>query len=288
MSTQPIELLASYFTLAGDVYPFGPTEISPFSLQERAEVAAKVGWKGLGFAQADMTATVEKIGLKAANQILDDNGITHREIEFLVDWYLDGERRQASDRSRKDMLETAEAIGARKVKVAPGLFDMTQPNIPLIRDAFSGLCEDAAKYGVTIVLEIMPFTNVRTIDHGVAIVQGANQPNGGLLIDNWHIHRGGMDYSGIAKIPPRFLKAVELDDAAADVRGSLWDDTIYHRLLCGEGCFNAPEFIKKIQKVGYQGYYGVEILSETYRKLPLEEMTRRSFETTMAQFRNLA
>ena len=49
MNKQPIELLASYFTLAGDVYPFGPTEISPYSLQERAEAAATAGWKGLGF-----------------------------------------------------------------------------------------------------------------------------------------------------------------------------------------------------------------------------------------------
>jgi sugar phosphate isomerase/epimerase len=284
MSTQPIELLASYFTLAGDVYPFGPTEISPFSLQERAEAAAKAGWKGLGFAHADLMVTAKKIGLKTAKQILDDNGIKHRELEFLVDWYLDGDRRKASDTARHEMLEAAAAIGARKIKIAPGLHDYTPPNIPLMRDAFAGVCEDAAKYDVTIVMEIMPFSNVATIDNALAIIAGANQPNGGILVDNWHIQRGGMDYSEIAKIPPQFLKAVELDDAAEEIQGSLWDDTIFHRLLCGEGCFNPPAFIKEVQKVGYDGYYGVEILSQTFRKLPLEEMARRAFETSMAQF----
>lgn len=287
MSTKSIELLASYFTLAGDVYPFGPTEISPYSLQERAEVASKVGWKGLGFAQADLDAISADIGLKTAKQILDDNGIKHREIEFLVDWYLDGERRQASDRARKVMLETAAAIGARKVKIAPGLHDMGQPDVKRMAEAFASVCEDAAKVGVTIALEIMPFSNVRTIDAGVAIVAGANQPNGGLLIDNWHVQRGGMAYSEIAKIPKQFLKAVELDDAHQEIQGGgIWEDTIYHRVLCGEGCFNTPEFIKEVQNIGYDDYYGVEILSQNYRKLPLLEMAQRTFETTMAQFKS--
>jgi len=284
MSKQNIELLASYFTLAGDVYPFGPTEISPNSLQERAEVSAKAGWKGLGFSHADLMVTAQKIGLKTAKQILDDNGIKHREIEFLVDWYLDGEKRKASDVQRVEMLQTAQAIGARKIKIAPGLHDYTPANIPVMRDAFAGLCEDARKYDVTIVMEIMPFSNVATIDTALAIIAGANQPNGGILVDNWHIQRGGMPYSEIAKIPPQFLKAVELDDALEEVQGTLWEDTIYHRLLCGEGCFNPPEFIKEVQQVGYEDYYGVEILSQVYRKLPLEEIARRAFETTMAQF----
>lgn len=287
MSKQPVELLASYFTLAGDIYPFGPTEVSPFSLRERAEVASKVGWKGLGFAQADLDAIAADIGLKTARQILDDNGIKHREIEFLVDWYLDGERRQESDRARKVMLETAAVIGARKVKIAPGLNDMTLPDVPRMAEAFAGVCQDAAKVGVTIVLEIMPFSNVRTLKAGIGIATGANQPNGGLLIDNWHIQRGGIDYSEIAQIPPQFLKAVELDDALENLQGSLWEDTIYHRVLCGEGCFNPPAFIKEVQKVGYDDYYGVEILSQHYRKLPLEEAARRIFDTTMAQFQQL-
>src|SRR5947208_73564 len=104
MSKQPIELLAAYFTLAGDVYPFGPTEISPFSLQARAEAASKAGWVGMGFAHADVMASVAKLGIAAMKQILGDNGIKYVELEFLVDWYLDGDRRKASDQERQNLL----------------------------------------------------------------------------------------------------------------------------------------------------------------------------------------
>ena len=63
---------------------------------------------------------------------------------------------------------------------------------------------------------------------------------------------------------------VELDDAAEQVVGSLWEDTIHHRRLCGEGDLNPPAFIEAVQAAGYRGYYGVEILSEKHRKLPLD------------------
>ena len=37
MTTDNIELIAAYFTVAGDVYPFGPSQISPFPFRDRVE-----------------------------------------------------------------------------------------------------------------------------------------------------------------------------------------------------------------------------------------------------------
>ncbi len=48
MAAENIELIAAYFTLAGDAYPFGPTQISPFPFRDRVEAAARAGWKGMG------------------------------------------------------------------------------------------------------------------------------------------------------------------------------------------------------------------------------------------------
>ena len=119
---------------------------------------------------------------------------------------------------------------------------------------------------------------------GRAIVEGANQPNGGLLLDIWHLARGGIDYNEITKIPQRFIGSIELDDADEEVVGSLWDDTIHRRRLPGEGALDPRTFLRAVQSAGYQGPWGVEILSETFRKLPLAEMAQKSFEATMEQF----
>jgi sugar phosphate isomerase/epimerase len=292
VTTDNIELIAAYFTVAGDVYPFGPTQISPFPFRDRVEAAARAGWKGIGMIPDDVEATAAKIGYAEMKRILAANDIKYFELEFLVDWYLDGERRKKSDEYRNKILAIAETFGARNVKVAPGLPEDVHhprpeelvPDIPRMQEAFVDLCRDAANHGTAIVLEIMPFGNVRTIEAARAIVEGANQSNGSLLIDIWHMARGGIDYSEITKIPRRFIGSIELDDADQQLVGSLWDDTVHRRRLPGEGALDPRAFIRAVQSAGYQGPWGVEILSESFRKLPLAEMAERSFEATMAQF----
>jgi sugar phosphate isomerase/epimerase len=292
MTTENIELIAAYFTVAGDVYPFGPTQVSPFPFRDRVEAIARAGWKGIGMIPDDVEATAAKIGHAEMKRILAANDIKYFELEFLIDWYLDGERRKKSDEYRNKILAIAETFGARNVKVAPGLPEDVHnprpeelvPDIPRMREAFVGLCRDAANHGTAIVLEIMPFSNVRTIEAGRAIVEGANQSNGFLLLDIWHMARGGIDYSEITKIGRHFIGSIELDDADQQVVGSLWDDTVHRRRLPGEGALDARAFIRSVQSAGYQGPWGVEILSERFRKFPLAEMAERSFKATMAQF----
>jgi sugar phosphate isomerase/epimerase len=121
MTADNIELIAAYFTLAGDVYPFGPTQISPFPFRERVEAAARAGWKGIGLIPDDVDATVEKIGYAEMKRILAANGIKYVELEFLVDWHRDGEPRRKSDELRARLLAIAETFGARNIKVGPGL-----------------------------------------------------------------------------------------------------------------------------------------------------------------------
>jgi sugar phosphate isomerase/epimerase len=289
-----VELLAAYFTLAGDVYPFSPHgTVSPFPFRDRVEVAAKAGWKGIGLLLADARATAAKIGLPEMKRILAANGIRHVELELLIDWYLDGDRRVQSDKLRAEILQMAGTLGARAVKVSGGRgADPTKPlphelipDVPRMIEGFVGLCRDAADHGTGIVMEITPFSNVPTIALGRAVVEGADQPNGGLLLDIWHIVRGGNSFEDVAKIPARFIGAIELDDADAHLGDrSIWDDTIHHRKLPGDGGLNVKAFIKAVQAAGYSGPWGVEILSERHRKLPLEEMARTAFQSTMAQF----
>ena len=116
-------------------------------------------------------------------------------------------------------------------------------------------------------------------------MQGADRPNGGLLIDIWHLARGNVPYADIKKVPARFIKAVEVDDALkVPPVDDLSEATIHHRELCGEGELDVPAFLRDIRAAGYDGVYGTEILSAKHRKLGLDEMARRVFESAMSQF----
>lgn len=286
MNAMKKELLAAYWTLAGDVYPGAPTEVSPFSLQSRAEIAGKVGYTGMGLVHADLMHYAGSIGYKAMKNILNDNGIRHVEVEFLSDWFCPAgdPRRKASDEARSELMEAAAELGARNLKVSPALMEEKPADVDALAEEFTRLCEQARAFGTDVIMEMMPFTNVRTIDTAMAIIGKADQPNGGLLLDIWHLVRGGMDYSEIAKIPAKFYKGIELDDADKEIVGTLFEDTRFQRRLCGQGSFDIPRFLRESHKAGFNApYYGVEIINEKFRKQPLDVMAKTSYETTMAE-----
>jgi sugar phosphate isomerase/epimerase len=282
-----IELLAGYWTIAGDCYAMGPSEVSPIPIKERVEAASAAGYTGLGLVHQDLVFNAKAMGYPAMKRLFDDHGLVHVEVEFLGDWFESGAKREASDHIRKDLLEAAHALGARDIKCAGEMWT-EHSDTSKMGDAFASVCEDAQKVGATIAMEILPMSNVRTLETAKAIVERAGQPNGGLCLDIWHFMRGGIDFAKIGGLPTSMINSVELDDAAAELKGSLWEDTLFHRLYPGEGSFDCPAFIKAIEQAGFRGIYGVEVINQAYRMLPLKEQAERSFGGAMAQFANLA
>jgi sugar phosphate isomerase/epimerase len=276
-----VDLLASYWTISAGV-PHTDREYSPFDFKDRVESAARAGFKGIGIWHADLEHVLEKYHLKEMKQILGDNGIEHVELEFLTDWFLEGDRKKSSDMRKRRLFEAAELLGARHIKV--GDFFQEQCSLPRLIDAFATLCQEAAQHGSRIGFELMPFAMIRTLEESLAMVKGAGAPNGGIVLDLWHLVKLGIPYEQVWRVPLEHLVGVELNDGTIHSPWSLHEDTINHRRFCGEGEFAVRGFVQGLQKAGYAGPWGIEVLSAKLRRLGLEELTTRAFQTTMAQF----
>jgi sugar phosphate isomerase/epimerase len=281
-----VELLASYWTISGGAEPHTDHEWSPFSLRQRAEAASKAGFTGLGLWHADLAHIRDQHSLPEIRRILDDNGIRHLELEFLTDWFLDGERRRASDEMRRMLLESAEALGARHIKV--GDFFDSPVAMPKLIESFAELCREAADHGTRVAFEMMPFSVIHTLEDALMLVEGANAPNGGICIDLWHVVKLGVPYENVAAIPRRFLASIELNDGFLEVpQGmTLHEETISHRQFCGEGQFDVRGFVERLRAAGYEAPWGIEVLNAAHRKLALPELVARAYRTTRAQFRD--
>jgi sugar phosphate isomerase/epimerase len=279
--TKDVELLASYWTISAGL-PHTDKEYSPFDFKDRVEAAARAGFKGFGLWHADLDHILESRSLKEMKQILDDNDMKYVELEFLTDWFLDGERKKQSDIQKKKLLAAAEALQAKHVKV--GDFFREQCPMPRLIDAFAELCAEAAEHGTRIGFELMPFSMIDTLADSLTMVEGAGAKNGGIVFDLWHIVKLKIPYEEVGRVPAQYLLSVELNDGTFEAPWSLHEDTVNHRRLCGDGEFDIKSFIECVQRAGYAGPWGIEVLSEELRKWSLEDLTTRSFETTMAQF----
>ncbi|MCX6239708.1 MAG: sugar phosphate isomerase/epimerase [Bacteroidia bacterium] len=272
-----VELMNLYWTTAG-VFP-GQGEISRFDFKDRVQASAKAGFKGIGIWHTDLEHILQHRTLQEMKRILDDNDIKHVELEFITDWFLDGARKAESDSRRKRLFEASEILHAKHVKVGD-FYNSTCP-MPHIIESFAALCAEAEKYGATIGFEIMGCAMIDNIKDAVTMVETAGGNNGGLIIDIYQVANLGMTYEAISSIPLKYLTNVELNDGT--LPGSQHHDPS-NRNFCGEGEYDIKGFINCVINMGYTGPWGIEVISEKLSLLPLEEMSIKAFNTSMAEF----
>ncbi|MGO9863234.1 MAG: sugar phosphate isomerase/epimerase family protein [Terriglobales bacterium] len=282
------ELTVAYWTIAG-AFPGAEREYSPFDFKDRVEAAARAGFTGMGIWHADLEHILERRTLQEMKQILDDNGMRHLEVEFLTDWFVEGEPKKQSDVRKKNLLEAAEALHAKQIKV--GDFYRRKCPMPRLIDAFAALCAEAAEHGSRIAFEPMAVSMVNTLQDSLAMVEGAAAKNGGIVLDLWHVLNLGISYEEVGRIPVQYVFGAEVNDGnfndgnfndgALKTRANAHRELIVNRKFCGEGEFDIRSFIEAVERTGYIGPWGVEIFSEDLLTLPLEELTTRAFNTSM-------
>jgi sugar phosphate isomerase/epimerase len=130
----------------------------------------------------------------------------------------------------------------------------------------------------------MPYDAVvNTLDTALAVVEGADAPNGGLAFDTWHLGKLDVEPDDLRRVPPRFVSWVELSDGPFGIADEWLDEVINRRRLPGEGDFPIRDYVRVFRELGYDGPWGVEVLSEELRSLPIDEMFDRAYAASVAQ-----
>ena len=283
-----VDLMALYWTVSGPVEVHVGREWSLFDWRDRCAEAAKVGFRGLGLWHADVSHQLETRTLEEMAKIFRDAGLKYLEVEFLWEFFVpQGQPARAdSDRLRKQLFETAVAFDAHHIKV--GNIPETPCELDRLIEEYAALCDDAAQHtDAKVAYEIIPFDpNVHTLDAGIQTGHRgrARERRAG---DRHLAHGQAAHPARRAQAHPRRIPGL---GGAVRRPGGVHGRTrstrsINYRKLPGEGEFDIPGYIEACQAVGYDGPWGVEVLSEELRNLPIEEEFKRAYETTVAQFR---
>jgi sugar phosphate isomerase/epimerase len=278
--TKPVEIIGSFWTLAVGADPLGDQRCL-YDFRTRVEVAAKAGFTGMGFWHADILEIRKKYSFWEMKHILDANGIVNVEVEWLLDWFCTDARKSASDEIRALLLEAAEILRARHIKIADLGNDCA--DVSQMTEAFAPLCHQAAERGTNVLFEMLPaqFSRVPSLDQVLSITRGSGAANGGIMLDNLHLQRIGIAPEEIVrKLTRRDLIGVEINDGSLAVPLNFPDSVVNKRLLPGDGEFDIAAFLQTIWSVGYDGPIGVEVLNEYIRKWDLKTAATEAFAKT--------
>jgi sugar phosphate isomerase/epimerase len=274
------EIVAACWTTAGDAAPLPGLEVSPVPLEERVRLAARAGFAGLGIVHHDLVPYLaDGRTLADLRRVVDDAGLRYVELEFLTGWWLPDDERAESDATMRLLLDAAEQLGAYELKVGPAL-DGSAYDPDRYAEHLHRVAAAFASTGTVVSLEFMPFANISTLASALDLVERADHPNVGLMLDLWHLVRSSTSMEEVGRVPLHHISAVELDDGPARAHGDGYEDTVLRRALCGEGEFPVAEFVATLRSMGWEGPWGLEILSESYRRRPVEAAVRDAYATT--------
>jgi sugar phosphate isomerase/epimerase len=137
-----------------------------------------------------------------------------------------------------------------------------------------GLADIAAPFGVRLALEPVAFAPLRTLAHALEVIDAAERDNIGLNIDTFHIWAGGTPWEEVAALDPDRIVAVHLSDATPR-RGEEWSDQD-RGVFPGEGIIPLKEGIAAIRSTGYDGAWGIEMISDYYWEWDPLELAREA------------
>lgn len=277
------ELVASCWTSAGNIAPLSNPETSPVPLGERLEAIASTGWAGFGLAHDDLVAARDTIGFPGLRKLVEQAGFRHVEVELLSNWW-DESRSHEWKPQLELLLEAAETLGARFIKVGTA-FGEPLDDLGFLVEPLRRLTKEASQRGTRIALEPMPFSMVGSMPAAAELMRTVDMAECGLVVDYWHVFRAGTSLDELSRsLTPEQIFGVELNDADAEIKGTLFEDTRDNRRLCGEGDQDVTGFIRTLQAIGFNGPWGVEILSEQHRSRPVREALESARSTALQCF----
>lgn len=135
---------------------------------------------------------------------LRDTGIRVSDVEIVrltPDFSLD---------ALQPFLETAARLEAKQVLVAGN-----DGEIRRSADNLARLAQAGEAYGLTMNLEPMPWTQMRTLADAQALIAASGQNNVGILVDAIHFWHAGESLDTLATLAPQQLNYMQLCDAPA-------------------------------------------------------------------------
>ena len=144
-------------------------------------------------------------------------------------------------------MELAMQLGAKHLIASVWTSDKV--SLEKIIEYFIQICDLAKKYNLIVNLEFPTFSSVNTFEKSLAIVERANHPNAGLLIDTIYCEFANEKPKDFKSCDPKWLNFVHVADIPHKLPNSKDEEIVIARegrLYPGEGRIDFAKLLKNI------------------------------------------
>ncbi len=172
--------------------------------------------------------------------------------------------------------ENAVAMGCPQLMSAPGPYEGS------LKDAVHHLrrgADIAAEYGLDLSIEFnSQHPNLNSVETLSELVDSADKPNVGLLLDAYHLARSGRPGRGFEEVPSEKLMHFQFSDLSPNPVTGV--KRPMDRLMPGEGVIEWTELFQLLHEKNYTGHMSFEAPNPAIWERPPETVCREGVELT--------
>jgi 2-keto-myo-inositol isomerase len=256
--------------------------IRPASLLDKLAIAAESGYAAIELWNDDLTQFEQQGGsLEEIKRRTQDLGLAVPSVIALFGWMQsEGEsKREALEEARRRMAQAA-TVGAPRIVASP-VPDNQSLDIGHAAARYRELLELGEHMGVSPAMEFLGFfRNVYQLEQAVAIARQADHPDASIVLDPFHLYRGGSGFGGLTTLSDMNISICHFNDSPSTPPQFEQGDG--DRIYPGDGILPLVQMLHDLTAIGYDGYLSVELFNPNYWQQDLRKVARIAREKTEA------
>ena len=257
--------------------------IRPYKLpvEQQIEACGKAGFDGIELWMSDIQAYIGRDGsLADLAAMLKDNGLVLDNIIAFAQWAVDDQsRREAGLQQMKREMEITAALGGKYIAAPMSGVSKLDSSLNDYAQRFLHVIEAGKEHGVTPLLELWGAGALSKLADAAYIAIATGHPDANLLLDFYHLYRGGNSFDSLHMINVAKLPVFHINDYPATPPREQLNDR--DRVYPGDGICPFETVIPLLYQGGFRGTFSIELFNEEYcRDNTVDQVLATSLEKT--------
>jgi sugar phosphate isomerase/epimerase len=252
-------------------------------IEEQIDLCIEAGFDGIELWIQDVLNYIEKGGTPEALAIrMKNGGLLLENMIGFSNWIADddAQRKEGLRIMRRDMELTARLGGRLIAAPAQGIDSIEKNKLPLYADRYRTIVDYGDETKVTPILELWGGGALNQLSDTVAITVGAAHPKASMLLDFYHLYRGGNSFESLRQINGGNLHVFHINDYPAFPPQSELTDS--DRVFPGDGICPFNEILPLLQDTGFRGALSVELFNRGYwETMDVKAVLKTSYDKTV-------
>ena len=250
------------------------------TLEVKLQAAARAGFRTIEIFENDLTFFSGKP--REVRKMAEDLGLEIVGLQPMRDFEgMPGEMRKRNFERALRKFDLMSELGTHMLCICSNVSEDAIGDTDQIAADLAELADLAAQRGFSIGYEAMAWgRHTRDWMQAVDLIERANRPNLGVVLDSFHIFARKNPIEPLAKIKPEQIALVQINDAP----GLLMDPislSRHHRCFPGQGDWPVTDFLDYVLATGFNGALSLEIFNDQFRGAPAASIARDGMRSLM-------